>query len=282
MNELNRHDASRGRAVLEDDYEYIEVEEAAGLDYPGGVMMSPGVGMSDRTRWIITVALVAAALVCWFALLPHFSSPEAHADVIATIDEKIDNVLTLTAGSAGASALISAIPGDAGSPIAEKLMDLSTGFLIVLAALFLENTSSPYSARRPWGSPCLWRPSWAWPSFGCGAVALGKASLIVGGKLTALGVVLLLAIPTSTWVTNQIDATYETSMQERSRGPNNFLRAPRRLRKRAARRVTRASSMPSRVSSQAFSIRSARALAVWSMVPRMPSTSSLSRSRSCW
>ncbi|MFR3451715.1 MAG: hypothetical protein ACLTSX_09255 [Collinsella sp.] len=58
--------------------------------------------------------------------------------MIATIDEKIDNVLTLTAGSAGASALISAIPGDAGSPIAEKLMDLSTGFLIVLAALFLE------------------------------------------------------------------------------------------------------------------------------------------------
>ena len=82
--------------------------------------------------------LIVAALVCWFILLPHFSSPSAHADVIATINEKIDNVLTLTAGSAGASALISAIPGDAGSPIADKLMDLSTGFLIVLAALFLE------------------------------------------------------------------------------------------------------------------------------------------------
>lgn len=215
MNELNRHDASRGRAVLEDDYEYIEVEEAAGLDYPGGVMMSPGVGMSDRTRWIITVALVAAALVCWFALLPHFSSPEAHADVIATIDEKIDNVLTLTAGSAGASALISAIPGDAGSPIAEKLMDLSTGFLIVLAALFLEKYLITIFSAAALGFAlpvaALLGVAFVWMR---GRSPWAKSSLIVGGKLTALGVVLLLAIPTSTWVTNQIDATYETSMQE--------------------------------------------------------------------
>ncbi len=215
MNELNRHDASRGRAVLEDDYEYIEVEEAAGLDYPGGVMMSPGVGMSDRTRWIITVALVAAALVCWFALLPHFSSPEAHADVFATIDEKIDNVLTLTAGSAGASALISAIPGDAGSPIAEKLMDLSTGFLIVLAALFLEKYLITIFSAAALGFAlpvaALLGVAFVWMR---GRSPWAKPSLIVGGKLTALGVVLLLAIPTSTWVTNQIDTTYETSMQE--------------------------------------------------------------------
>ncbi len=51
-----------------------------------------------------------------FGLAPHFSSPEAHAGVIATIDEKIDNVLTLTAGSAGASALISAIRVTRGRP----------------------------------------------------------------------------------------------------------------------------------------------------------------------
>ena len=95
-------------------------------------------GPDARMRAIVTVALVALIAVLVFGLAPHFSSPEAHAGVIATIDEKIDNVLTLTAGSAGASALISAIPGDAGSPIADKLMDLSTGFLIVLAALFLE------------------------------------------------------------------------------------------------------------------------------------------------
>lgn len=75
-------------------------------------------GPSTQVRAIVTMVLVALIALFVFGLAPHFASPEAHAGVIATIDEKIDNVLTLTAGSAGASALISAIPGDAGSPIA--------------------------------------------------------------------------------------------------------------------------------------------------------------------
>ena len=41
-----------------------------------------------------------------------------------------------------------------------------------------------------------------------------KIPLGIGAKLAVLGAVLLLAIPTSSWVTNRIDATYQTSMQE--------------------------------------------------------------------
>ena len=215
MTELDRHGADGGCAPAQDEYEYVEVQEVTGGGCSPVCMSLPGAAMSNRVRWVMTAALIAAALVCWFALMPHFSSPAAHAEVIATIDEKIDNVLTLTAGSAGASALISAIPGDAGSPIAEKLMDLSTGFLIVLAALFLEKYlitmfsaaalgfALPVAALLGVGVVWLWgRSPWA------------KMPLGVGAKLAALGAVLLLAIPTSTWVTNQIDATYEQSMQE--------------------------------------------------------------------
>lgn len=212
MNELDRRD----RAPLDDGYEYVEVEEADG---PGcGTACAgalPGASMSNRTRWVVTAALIVAALVCWFILLPHFSSPASHAEVIATIDEKIDNVLTLTAGSAGASALISAIPGDAGSPIAEKLMDLSTGFLIVLAALFLEKylitifSAAALGFALPIAALLGIAVVWAW-----GRRPWSKVPLSIGAKLVALGAVLLLAIPTSAWVTNRIDATYETSMQE--------------------------------------------------------------------
>lgn len=212
MNELDRRD----RTSLDDGCEYVEVEEAVGPacgDACAGLL--PGASMSNRTRWIATAALVVAALVCWFVLLPHFSSPASHAEVIATIDEKIDNVLTLTAGSAGASALISAIPGDAGSPIAEKLMDLSTGFLIVLAALFLEKylitifSAASLGFAFPAAALLGIAVVWTW-----GRRPWAKAPLSIGAKLVALGAVLLLAIPTSAWVTNQIDATYETSMQE--------------------------------------------------------------------
>lgn len=230
MNGLDRRGTDRDRTRELDKYGYVEVDrgfdegypdgesrDAAFMDVgdPSGAAALPGASMPDRTRWIITAGLIAAALICWFVLLPRFSSPEAHADVIATIDEKIDNVLTLTAGSAGASALISAIPGDAGSPIADKLMDLSTGFLIVLAALFLEKylitifSAAALGLAFPVAALLGIAVVWQW-----GRGPWVKIPLGVGAKLAALGAVLLLAIPTSSWVTNRIDATYQTSMQE--------------------------------------------------------------------
>lgn len=172
-------------------------------------------GPSTQVRAIVTMVLVALIALFVFGLAPHFASPEAHAGVIATIDEKIDNVLTLTAGSAGASALISAIPGDAGSPIADKLMDLSTGFLIVLAALFLEKylitifSAAALGVALPVAALLGIAAVWQW-----GRSPWVKVPLGVGAKLAALGAVLLLAIPTSSWVTNRIDATYQTSMRE--------------------------------------------------------------------
>ncbi|MDO4437417.1 MAG: hypothetical protein Q4B77_05640 [Coriobacteriaceae bacterium] len=172
-------------------------------------------GPSTRVRAIATAAIAALIALLILGLAPHFSSPEAHAEVIATIDEKIDNVLTLTAGSAGASALISAIPGDAGSPIADKLMDLSTGFLIVLAALFLEKylitilSGVALGIVLPLALLCVIAFVWAY-----GRARWSAAPLQVGAKLAAIAAVLLLAIPTSSWVTNQIDAVYDTSLQQ--------------------------------------------------------------------
>ncbi len=218
MNQLDWRDGDRAPAPAE--HEYIEVA-ASGSAYPDAHRYAPtapalpDAAMSDRTRRVVTACLIAAALACWFILMPHFSTPDAHADVIATIDEKIDNVLTLTAGSAGASALISAIPGDAGSPIADKLMDLSTGFLIVLAALFLEKylitifSAAALGVALPVAALLGIAAVWQW-----GRSPWVKVPLGVGAKLAALGAVLLLAIPTSSWVTNRIDATYQTSMRE--------------------------------------------------------------------
>lgn len=172
-------------------------------------------GPSTQVRAIVTMVLVALIALFVFGLAPHFASPEAHAGVIATIDEKIDNVLTLTAGSAGASALISAIPGDAGSPIAEKLMDLSTGFLIVLAALFLEKyliaifSGVALGLVMPLALLAAIVFTWAY-----GRARWSAVPVRLGVKFALIGAVLLLAIPTSTWVTNQVDAMYDTSLAQ--------------------------------------------------------------------
>lgn len=172
-------------------------------------------GPSTQVRAIVTVVLVALIALFVFGLAPHFASPEAHAEAIATIDEKIDNVLTLTAGSAGASALISAIPGDAGSPIAEKLVDLSTGFLIVLAALFLEKyliaifSGVALGLVMPLALLAAIVSTWAY-----GRARWSAVPVRLGVKFALIGAVLLLAIPTSTWVTNQVGAMYGTSLTQ--------------------------------------------------------------------
>ncbi len=94
-------------------------------------------------------------------------------------------------------------------------MDLSTGFLIVLAALFLEKylitifSAAALGVALPVAALLGIAAVWQW-----GRSPWVKVPLGVGAKLAALGAVLLLAIPTSSWVTNRIDATYQTSIRE--------------------------------------------------------------------
>ncbi len=54
---------------------------------------------------------------------------------------KKTTALELTAAATAASAAITLIPGDAGTPIADKLADLSSYFLIVVCAIYLEKIS---------------------------------------------------------------------------------------------------------------------------------------------
>ena len=66
------------------------------------------------------------------------SNPENHKKTIEALDEKKADILKLTATSAAASTAIAAIPGDATTPIANKLTDLTSYFLIILVVIFLE------------------------------------------------------------------------------------------------------------------------------------------------
>ena len=66
------------------------------------------------------------------------SDPENHKKTIESLDEKKEDVLKLTATSAAASTALAAIPGDATTPVANKLADLTSYFLIILMVVFLE------------------------------------------------------------------------------------------------------------------------------------------------
>lgn len=88
------------------------------------------------------LALVAAALVVMIIsmtiLSKAASNPENHEKTIETLDEKKADVLKLTASTAAASTALAAIPGDSTTPVANKLADLTSYFLIILMVIFLE------------------------------------------------------------------------------------------------------------------------------------------------
>ncbi len=92
---------------------------------------------SLRVVLIIVVCILIAAL-SFFFLAEILSSPETYSGIIRSIDDKVETVLKLTASSTAASAGITAIPGDVGTPIAEKLADFSEYGILILCVLYVE------------------------------------------------------------------------------------------------------------------------------------------------
>ena len=96
--------------------------------------------MENEKQKKILFALIpiVIALLSFFVIARFTSSTEFNAKTIQSLDDKKTTVMELTAASTAASAAITLIPGDVGTPIANKLADLSSYFLIVLSAIYLE------------------------------------------------------------------------------------------------------------------------------------------------
>lgn len=87
---------------------------------------------------ILIVILLIIALVSGFGLSRFASSPKMHAGVLRALEEKGKTVEKLTATSAAASVAIAALPGDASTPIADQVADISSFLLLIVAAIMLE------------------------------------------------------------------------------------------------------------------------------------------------
>ena len=90
------------------------------------------------TFWARVVIPIALALISILAVAPRLSSVETYRGTIEMLDAEKFNVLTLTGASTAVSASVTLLPGDICTPIAEKLMDLSQDFTIVLCAIYFE------------------------------------------------------------------------------------------------------------------------------------------------
>ncbi len=92
----------------------------------------------DPKKLVMAALLVLLATVCFWIAGPKVSSPAFYEKTIASINDKTQTVLKLTASSSLASAGLSTLPGDAATPIAEKLADFSEYFILILCVLYAE------------------------------------------------------------------------------------------------------------------------------------------------
>lgn len=155
----------------------------------------------------ITLAVVVGVFSL-FGVSGCASSTDFHHKTLNSLQEKQNTVMALSAASATASVAVAMIPGDASTPIANTLADLSSHFILALCAIFLEKYllttigSVTFSILIPLA--CL--------LFILYHILGHKILKELSVKIGIWGIALFLVVPASTFVSDKIYDTYKTSI----------------------------------------------------------------------
>ena len=159
-------------------------------------------------RVIISGVLIVAIILSVFVISPRMSKPETYQTTIKKLNEKQTTVLEMTAAASGASLALGAVPGDATTPIANKVIDMAGYFVIILSVIILEKyflTIGGYLAF-----------TWILPiAMGLFIISLyWKKGIFhhLAIKLLLLGVAIITIVPLSVKVTEIVEKTNEASI----------------------------------------------------------------------
>ena len=163
-----------------------------------------------NVKKVISVLLLLAILLLSVNVISKKAGdPETHAKTIQALDDKKADVLKLTAASTAASAALVAVPGDSTTPVANKLVDLASYFLVILFVIFLEKILvsltgyAAFSVLIP--AACILLMI---------GICLNRSSLkILAGKVAAFGLILFLIIPVSMKVSAMVEEIYNVSVE---------------------------------------------------------------------
>lgn len=165
--------------------------------------------MTKYVRISIAVVLAILIVLSFTFLGNKLTDPATYTHSIEVLDHNRNVVMGLTAASAAASAAVSVLPDDICSPLAAELSEFTTYFLLILSVIYLEK----YLLTILGAAACYL------------LIPIGGSALLVncffpkellksiGTKLLILAAALLLVIPTSIWVSDQINAIYSESIE---------------------------------------------------------------------
>ena len=164
----------------------------------------------NKKTIIIAAILLAIALLSFFWIAGAASSESNFNGTYSSLEEKRTNVTELMAATAGSSTAISLLPGDAGTPIADQLADLSGYFMFILAAIYLEKwmvtIMGLLAFRIIIPISCLLLIA---------ALFLANDTVKVAGiKLICFALIMFAVIPASVVITEKIDESYQASIQQ--------------------------------------------------------------------
>ena len=163
----------------------------------------------NKQKCITAVILLLVAILSITVIGKYASAPENHQKTITSLDEKKQTVMELTAASTVTSALITLLPGDTATPIAEKMADVSGYLLVVLCAIYLEKylvTITGYVAF-----------TYLIP-IACGLwilnLAFENATVRkLAAKLAVFGIAIFLVVPASVKISDLIGDTYQAQIE---------------------------------------------------------------------
>ena len=162
-----------------------------------------------RVNWRVMIAIVLS-LVSFFMLSKYASSPETYKKTIASLDDKKATATGLAAFATAASVAISAIPSDVATPVADELAELSSYFIIILGAIYLEKfllTIIGYVVFKFFiPVACI--------LYIIDTVQGSEIFRNIIKKVITISLVVILIIPGSEKISTLIQATYDTSIQE--------------------------------------------------------------------
>lgn len=159
-------------------------------------------------KLITIVVLLIVAILSATMVKNRATSIETHKETLETLDDKKATALKLTTAVAVTSTAISMIPGDAATPIADQVSELTGPLLLVVCAIYLEK---------------FLLTTMGYISFGIIipiSCILGGISLFYKGlnlkslavKLMIFAIALYSIIPGSAKVMNLIEKTFESSI----------------------------------------------------------------------
>lgn len=118
--------------------------------------------------------------------------------------------MELTAATVGASTALAAIPGDATTPIANQIIELSSYLLIVVGAIFLEKILLTLTGTITFS----YLVPIACVLFGIYLFVKKDIFKNLAIKLLLFGIVVVLVVPISVQISNIIENTYEISINQ--------------------------------------------------------------------